>query len=89
MIWSVLLQFILAMLTHHIQSRNFALNPSEGLKISAFKDCHTTKAMQDRELISLSKYLTHIAASGVSFQTFEHKVCDLSAPQHVHLLYAH
>ena len=77
-IWSVALCFILATLTHYVQGRNFALNPSEGLKISAFKDCHTTRAMQDRELVSLSKYLTHIAASGIGFQSFEHKVCDLS-----------
>ena len=45
------------------------------MKISAFKDCHTPRAIQDRELVSLSKYLTHIATSGISFQTFEHKVC--------------
>ena len=38
--------------------------------------------MQDRELVSLSKYLTHIAASGVTFQTFEHKVCQLDVFLH-------
>jgi len=73
-IWSLFPQYS-ANNTIHIDDlgRNFALNPSEGLKISAFKDCHTSRAMQDRELVSLSKYLTHIAASGLGFQSFEHK----------------
>jgi len=73
-IWSLFPQYT-AKNTIHIDDlgRNFALNPCEGLKISAFKDCHTTRAMQDRELVSLSRYLTHIATSGTSFQTFEHK----------------
>ncbi|KAG8836985.1 hypothetical protein FRC20_006845 [Serendipita sp. 405] len=61
--------------TIHIDDlgRNFALNPNEGLKISPFRDCHTLRASQDRELESLSMYLVHIAASGTSFTTFRHK----------------
>ncbi|KAH8826866.1 HAD subfamily IIID h [Flagelloscypha sp. PMI_526] len=43
-------------------SRNFALNPGEGLKISAFKKAHTQEAMGDRELFSLAKYMVHIAS---------------------------
>jgi ubiquitin-like domain-containing CTD phosphatase 1 len=40
------------------QSRNFALNPKEGLKISAFKNAHTREAMADRELDKLARYST-------------------------------
>ncbi|KAF8892432.1 HAD-like domain-containing protein [Infundibulicybe gibba] len=42
-------------------SRNFALNPREGLKIHAFKNAHTPEAMADRELDKLSRYMLHIA----------------------------
>ncbi|KII88126.1 hypothetical protein PLICRDRAFT_612640 [Plicaturopsis crispa FD-325 SS-3] len=43
------------------QSRNFALNPPQGLKISPFKDAHTEHALGDRELEKLTRYLVHIA----------------------------
>ncbi|KAF7986558.1 hypothetical protein HWV62_26296 [Athelia sp. TMB] len=43
-------------------SRNFALNPKEGLKIHAFKDAHTPAATQDRELEKLTRYMVHIAS---------------------------
>lgn len=42
-------------------ARNFALNPRQGLKISAFKDAHTPRAMSDRELDKLAIYMVHIA----------------------------
>ncbi|KAF4578966.1 hypothetical protein EYR36_000775 [Pleurotus pulmonarius] len=61
-IWNRFPQFD-ASNTIHIDdlSRNFALNPGSGLKISAFKDAHTPAAMADRELEKLSRYLVHIA----------------------------
>jgi len=52
--------------------RNFALNPNEGLKISPFKDAHTPRAAQDRELDRLSRYLVHIAGLE-DFRTVNHK----------------
>jgi ubiquitin-like domain-containing CTD phosphatase 1 len=55
------------------QGRNFALNPRQGLKISAFKDAHTTRAMADRELDDLAKYLLHVATID-DMETLNHKV---------------
>jgi len=52
--------------------RNFALNPRQGLKISAFKDAHTPTAMADRELDDLAKYLLHVA-SIEDMETLNHK----------------
>jgi len=52
-------------------SRNFALNPTEGLKIHAFKNAHTAEAMADRELEKLSRYMVHIAAVD-DFRTLKH-----------------
>jgi hypothetical protein len=40
------------------QSRNFALNPREGLKIKAFKGAATGSAASDKELIRLSGYVS-------------------------------
>ncbi|KAH7923553.1 HAD subfamily IIID h [Leucogyrophana mollusca] len=54
------------------QSRNFALNPNEGLKIHAFKNAHTTQALADRELAKVARYLVHIA-SVADFQTLKHR----------------
>ncbi|KAG6917925.1 hypothetical protein DXG01_000362 [Tephrocybe rancida] len=56
---------------HNYQSRNFALNPKEGLKIQAFKNAHTPEAMADRELNKLARYLLHIHL--VDFKTLHHK----------------
>jgi len=56
------------------QSRNFALNPREGLKIAAFKNAHTPEGMADRELEKLSLYLIHIAQRS-DFTALTHKVC--------------
>jgi ubiquitin-like domain-containing CTD phosphatase 1 len=60
--------------TIHIDdlSRNFALNPSAGLKILPFKDCHTARAQQDRELERLMRYLLHLAEVG-DFSRFDHR----------------
>jgi hypothetical protein len=55
-----------------MQSRNFALNPREGLKISAFKDAHTEGAAQDRELVRLGDYLVRISSTP-DFQTLDHR----------------
>jgi hypothetical protein len=55
------------------QGRNFALNPRQGLKISAFKDAHTPRAMADRELDDLAKYLLHVATID-DMETLNHKV---------------
>ncbi|KAL5529487.1 hypothetical protein ACEPAG_5472 [Sanghuangporus baumii] len=61
-IWNVFPQYN-ASNTIHIDdlSRNFALNPGEGLKISAFKEAHTLRASEDRELEKLARYMVHIA----------------------------
>ncbi|CAK5277538.1 unnamed protein product [Mycena citricolor] len=50
--------------TIHIDdlSRNFALNPQNGLKISAFRGAHTREALADRELVKLARYMVHIAS---------------------------
>ncbi|KAF8911046.1 HAD-like domain-containing protein [Gymnopilus junonius] len=72
-IWNHFPQFN-ATNTIHVDdlSRNFALNPKEGLKISAFKNAHTPEAAADRELKKLAHYMIHIA--GVSdFTTLSHK----------------
>ncbi|KAG6814565.1 hypothetical protein H0H92_000093 [Tricholoma furcatifolium] len=59
--------------TIHIDdlSRNFALNPKEGLKIQAFKNAHTPEAMADRELNKLAQYLVHIHP--LDFKSLRHK----------------
>jgi hypothetical protein len=60
------------------QSRNFALNPGQGLKIRPFKNAHTSEALADRELDKLSRYLVHIA--GVDdFQRLKHRVRECVA----------
>ncbi|KAJ7085681.1 HAD subfamily IIID h [Mycena belliarum] len=73
-IWNKFPQFN-ATNTVHVDdlSRNFALNPKEGLKISAFKGAHTREAMADRELWKLSRYMVHIASVD-DFRTLSHKV---------------
>lgn len=60
--------------TIHIDdlSRNFALNPGEGLKIAPFRDCHTTHAMQDQELPLLGLYLQFLANGVPDFTTVDH-----------------
>ncbi|KAJ8581039.1 HAD-superfamily subfamily IIID h [Rhizopogon salebrosus TDB-379] len=53
-------------------SRNFALNPNEGLKIHAFKNAHTEQARSDWELVKVGRYMVHIAATE-DFRTLRHK----------------
>lgn len=68
--------------TIHIDdlSKNFALNPQSGLKISAFKNAPVTRH-NDRELFQLEKYLTRIADREMDFTKLKHKqwkrYCDL------------
>jgi hypothetical protein len=38
-------------------SRNFALNPGEGLKIRAFKGAGTEEGLSDKELVKLGNYV--------------------------------
>ncbi|KAL0946814.1 hypothetical protein HGRIS_012983 [Hohenbuehelia grisea] len=73
-IWNHFPQFN-ASNTIHIDdlSRNFALNPKEGLKISAFKNAHTPEAQADRELDKLARYLTYIV-NIPDFRALRHKV---------------
>ncbi|KAJ6531234.1 HAD-like domain-containing protein [Mycena capillaripes] len=72
-IWNHFPQFN-ATNTIHVDDlgRNFALNPNEGLKISAFKGAHTPQAMADRELDKLKRYMVHIATVD-DFRTLSHK----------------
>ncbi|KAJ7632993.1 HAD subfamily IIID h [Roridomyces roridus] len=72
-IWNHFSQFNAAN-TIHIDdlSRNFALNPGEGLKISAFKGAGTAQAIADRELDKLARYMVHIASVD-DFRTVSHK----------------
>lgn len=72
-IWNHFPQFD-ASNTIHIDdlSRNFALNPREGLKIPAFRNAQTPEAMADRELRKLTRYLLHIAQVS-DFRTIMHK----------------
>lgn len=55
-----------------LQSRNFALNPKEGVKIHAFKNAHTPQAASDRELHLLTRYMLHVAPVD-DFRTLKHK----------------
>jgi len=62
-IWNLFPQYN-ASNTIHVDDlgRNFALNPGEGLKISAFKDAHNlVLAREDRELEKLTRYMVFIA----------------------------
>lgn len=72
-IWNHFPQFN-ATNTIHVDdlSRNFALNPKEGLKISAFKNAHTPEGLADRELYKLSRYMLYIANID-DFSTLSHK----------------
>jgi len=52
-------------------SRNFALNPGEGLKISAFRDAHIM-SLTDRELYFVARYLVLICGEE-DFRLLDHK----------------
>lgn len=60
--------------TVHIDdlSKNFALNPQSGLKISPFKNALVTR-QHDRELYKLERYLTKIAEKEPDFTKLKHK----------------
>jgi ubiquitin-like domain-containing CTD phosphatase 1 len=72
-IWNHFPQFS-AKNTIHVDdlSRNFALNPQEGLKIHAFKNAHTPEAIRDRELDKLARYMLYIAPLD-DFRSLKHK----------------
>ncbi|KAL0488808.1 ubiquitin-like domain-containing CTD phosphatase [Acrasis kona] len=57
--------------TVHIDdlSRNFAMNPNNGIKVSAFKDCANNR--DDNELVILSKYLTDVVANSQDVRTLD------------------
>ena len=52
--------------------RNFAMNPSSGLKIKPFRNAHTSRST-DNELKKLKVYLDIIARENVDFKTLDHK----------------
>ena len=56
-----------------LQSRNFALNPRQGLKISPFRNARTPEAVADRELYKITQYLLHLAQVA-DLRTVMHKV---------------
>ncbi|KAI0032824.1 HAD-like domain-containing protein [Vararia minispora EC-137] len=72
-IWNLFPQFN-AKNTVHVDdlSRNFALNPRNGIKISAYKEAGTESGRADRELRRLSRYLLHIARTS-DLQAVDHK----------------
>uniref|UniRef100_A0A6U2C421 protein-serine/threonine phosphatase n=1 Tax=Hemiselmis andersenii TaxID=464988 RepID=A0A6U2C421_HEMAN len=59
--------------TVHIDdlSRNFAMNPKQGLRISAFRESVRVRK-NDRELFFLAHYLVHIAINIPDFLTLKH-----------------
>ncbi len=63
-------------------SRNFLLNPAQGLKIPPFKNAHQTRA-SDRVLWALGRYLINLVEvhgedfSGVSHRGWEKRVAKL------------
>lgn len=73
-IWNHFPQFS-ASNTIHVDDlgRNFALNPSQGLKIIPFKDAHLPQARADRELDKLKRYMIYIAIAHQDFQEVDHK----------------
>ena len=60
--------------TLHIDdlSRNFAMNPQQGLKITKF--AVDQPRAEDNELILLEKYLLHIAETTNDFSTLKHSL---------------
>mmetsp|Transcript_12143 Transcript_12143/g.37007 ORF Transcript_12143/g.37007 Transcript_12143/m.37007 type:complete len:331 (-) Transcript_12143:1540-2532(-) len=53
-------------------SRNFALNPKNGLKISAFKNAPLGRFF-DRELYDIADYLVHLALNETDFTRVDHR----------------
>lgn len=85
-IWNHFPQFD-ASNTIHIDdlSRNFALNPRQGLKISAFRNAQTLEAMADRELYKITQYLLHIAQIAdlrtIMHKNWKHIIKSLAGPR--------
>jgi len=65
--------------TVHIDdlSRNFAMNPLSGIKITAFHNAATLSAGQDRELSLLQRYLHLLVERKIDFRRVEHHVSVL------------
>lgn len=53
-------------------SRNFALNPGSGLRVTAYKNSEAMRHT-DRELWGLAEYLQLIAVREPNFETLEHR----------------
>ncbi|KAK8858593.1 HAD hydrolase, family IIID [Kwoniella newhampshirensis] len=69
--------------TIHIDdlSRNFALNPGEGLKIRAFNRAGHREGEADRELYRLGQYLVNIATDVDDFTTINHGDWKTTVPR--------
>ncbi|KAL1709633.1 HAD-like domain-containing protein [Schizophyllum commune] len=78
-IWNHFPQFN-ASNTVHVDdlSRNFALNPKEGIKIRAFKHAASQEARQDTELFKLAAYLVHVGQAP-DLRIFSHKDWKVTA----------
>lgn len=65
--------------TIHIDdlSRNFALNPVNGIKIDPFHNAHTLEAQGDRELSVLQRYLRFVAEKRADFRKANHRVSTI------------
>lgn len=53
-------------------ARNFAMNPSNGLRVHAYKDSMNRRST-DTELKSVSKYLLQLAHGVADFSALDHK----------------
>jgi ubiquitin-like domain-containing CTD phosphatase 1 len=82
LIWRKFPDYYSSKTTIHIDdlSRNFALNPSNGLKIRAFKDAELTRT-NDFELLLLTRYLLLIAELE-DFSELTHKYWKKYIQQH-------
>lgn len=49
------------------------MNPKCGLKVRAFKNCHTAEGLSDRELDKIARYMIYITENA-DFTTLRHKV---------------
>ncbi|WVQ96670.1 HAD hydrolase, family IIID [Kwoniella sp. CBS 9459] len=69
--------------TIHIDdlSRNFALNPGEGLRIRAFNKAGQPEGLADRELQRLGRYLVNIANNVEDFTSLDHSNWKRTTPR--------
>ena len=56
-----------------MKGRNFALNPGQGLKISAYKNARDPASLADRELQKLARYMVLISRI-TDLRSINHKV---------------